>query len=155
MLSATKAYLCNAFMTWTQISITDTSPSWFSEIERQEDPSAKWERLQLHLGKFVDEFVMTEFDIEKSWREELEQRRQQRQQQLMSRSSNATSQTLPTEESQSAMEDTKTPGVYRKLSYPQCIELNLGKMGFFYMFHNVHYDSAIRNFCSLKNKIKL
>ena len=73
----------------------------------------------------------------------------------MSRSSNATSQTLPTEESQSAMKDTKTPGVYRKLSYPQCIELNLGKMGFFYMFHNVHYDSAIRNFCSLKNKINL
>ena len=73
MLSATRAYLCNAFMTWTQISSTDTSPSWFSEIEIQEDPSAKWERLQLHLGKFVDEFVMTEFDIEKSWCEQLEQ----------------------------------------------------------------------------------
>ena len=97
MFSATKAYLCNAFMTWTQISSTDASPSWFSEIEREEDSSAKWARLQLHLGKFVDEFVMTEFDIEKSWREQLEQRRQQRQQQLMGRGSNATSQTLPTE----------------------------------------------------------
>lgn len=128
MLSATKAYLCNAFMTWAQISSTDASPSWFSEIERQEDPSAKWASLQLHLGKFVDEFVMTEFDIEKSWREQLEQRRQQRQcQQSMGMSNNGTSQTLPTEQSQSAVQDTKTPGVYRKISCLQCtgIEFNL------------------------------
>ena len=60
---------------------------------------------------------MTEFDIEKSWREQLEQRRQQRQQLLMG-GSNATSQTLPTEQSQSPIQDTKTPSVYRKLSYP-------------------------------------
>lgn len=32
----------------------------------------------MHIGKFVDEFVMTEFDIEKTWREQLEQRRKQR-----------------------------------------------------------------------------
>lgn len=63
MLSASKAYLCNAFMTWAQISSADASPSWLSQVEGKKDPSSKWESLQLHLGKFVDEFVMTEFDL--------------------------------------------------------------------------------------------
>lgn len=98
---------------------------------------------------------MTEFDSEKSWREQLEQRRQQRQcQQSMGRSDNGTSQTLPTEQSQSAIQDTKTPGMYRNFSYPQCIELNLGKKILFFTFPMIYImTSAIRTFCSLKNKI--
>ena len=85
LLSATKAYLCNAFMTWLQISSTDAYPSW------------------LHLGKFVDQFVMTEFDIEKSWLEQLEQQRQQRPQ---------GGNTSTTEQAESAVQNVNTPGEY-------------------------------------------
>ena len=108
MLSASKAYLCNAFMTWAHISSADASPSWFSEVEGQKDPSAKWESLQLHLGKFVDEFVMTEFDIDKVWREQLEQRRQQRDQQVRCSSTHASQ--LPPIEQPVPVQDAKTPG---------------------------------------------
>ena len=103
MLSATKAYLCNAFMTWLQISSTDACPSWFSEIKSQKDPSAKWASLQLHLGKFVDEFVMIECDIEKSWREQLEQRRQQG------------GDTSTIEQAESAVQNVNTPGEYNTI----------------------------------------
>ena len=41
MLSATKAHLCNALMTWLQISSTDPFPSWLSEIKSQKETSAK------------------------------------------------------------------------------------------------------------------
>lgn len=113
MLSATKAYLCSAFMTWAQISSTDASPSWFDEIKSKEDPSAKWASLQEQLGKFVDEFVMIEFDIEKTWHEQLEQRRQQREQQMMGHESAVTGQTMPADRHQShnAAQDAKTPGL--------------------------------------------
>ena len=113
MLSATKAYLCSAFMTWAQISSTDASPSWFDEIKSKEDPSAKWASLQEQLGKFVDEFVMIEFDIEKTWRKQLEQRRQQREQQMMGHESAVTGQTMPADRHQShnAAQDAKTPGL--------------------------------------------
>ena len=98
MLSATKAYLCNAFMTCLQISSTDPYPSWFSEIKSQREPSAKWASLHLHLGKFVDDFVMTEFDIEKSWHEQLEQQRPQG------------GNTSTTEQAVSAVRNVNTPG---------------------------------------------
>lgn len=81
MLSATKAYLCAAFMKWGGLSSTDDSPSWFGEIQKERNPSVKWDKLQIRLGKFVDEFVLTEFDIEKRWREQLDQRAQQQESQ--------------------------------------------------------------------------
>ena len=90
MLSATKAHLCVAFMTWAGISSIEESPSWLGDIFSQKCPTAQWELLQVHIGKFVDEFVMTEFDIEKTWREQLEQRRKQRDQQRSSIGSSTT-----------------------------------------------------------------
>lgn len=50
-------------------------------MQAENDPSLKWQRLQLHLGKFVDEFVLTEFDVETAWREQAEQRQEQIQEQ--------------------------------------------------------------------------
>ena len=63
MLSATKAYLCEAFITWAGVQNMDATPPWFKEVQSAEDHSEQWKTLQ-HLGKFVDEFVMTEFDVE-------------------------------------------------------------------------------------------
>lgn len=96
-------------MTWAQISSTDASPLWFDEIKSKEDPSAKWASLQEQLGKFVDEFVMIEFDIEKTWREQLEQREQQ----MMGHESAVTGQTITADRHQSrnAAQDAKTPGL--------------------------------------------
>lgn len=153
MLLATKAYLCNAFMTWTQISSRDASPSWFSEIERQEDPSAKWARLQLHLGKFVDEFVMTEFDIEKSWHEQLEQRRQQRQQQWVEAAM------LPVKHCQQKSHKVQCKILRHLVCTENFLTLNvlneISEKCFFTFSIMYIMISAIRNFCSSKNKINL
>ena len=62
MLSSSKAYLCEAFMTWSEMPNLDSIPLWFKEVQAEEDPSLKWQTLQLHLGKFVDEFV-TRFTV--------------------------------------------------------------------------------------------
>ena len=64
MLSSSKAYLCEDFMTWSEMPNLDSIPLWFKEVQAENDPSLKWQRLQLHLGNFVDEFVLTEFDVE-------------------------------------------------------------------------------------------
>ena len=37
--------------------------------------------MQIQIGKFVDEYVLTEFDIEKSWWEQIEQKLQQKENQ--------------------------------------------------------------------------
>lgn len=100
-------------MTWAGISSTDASPSWFSEVH-QKDPSAQWERLQFHIGEFVDQFVMVEFDIERSWREQLEQRRQQsrEQQREQQRPSIDMSHSDQAANAQEGLQDTvKTPGM--------------------------------------------
>ena len=81
MLSATKAYICAAFMSWLGTADTGTSPSWLSSIVKEENSAVQWENLCIQLGKFVDEYVMTEFDIERAWREQLEQQRQQKENQ--------------------------------------------------------------------------
>ena len=51
---------------------------------------------------------MTEFDIDKVWREQLEQRRQQREQQV--RCSSAHASQLPPIEQPIPVQDAKTPG---------------------------------------------
>lgn len=78
MLSATKAYICSAFMKWADISSTSESISSLSHLQ-QKGTSVKqqWDFLEEYLGKFVDEFAMTEFDIEKKWREEKEKKKQE------------------------------------------------------------------------------
>ncbi|XP_068723247.1 uncharacterized protein [Montipora capricornis] len=84
MLSATKAYICAAFMAWA--GTTDTATSWASSITKERNSAVQWESLQIQIGKFVDEYVLTEFDIERTWQEQLEQKLQQKENQMTSRS---------------------------------------------------------------------
>ena len=77
MLSVTKAYLCCAFMQWAGIETLDGTPE---NITLPCEASSHEERvnfLNCTIGKFVEEFVLVECDVEKAWREQQEQKRQQ------------------------------------------------------------------------------
>ena len=54
------------------------------EIAKERNSAVQWESLQIQIGKFVDEYVLTEFDIERAWREQLEQQCQQKENQRRS-----------------------------------------------------------------------
>lgn len=79
MLSATKAYLCCAFMQWTgmeslngvPVNIKLPHPETSTENEREDF-------LKSTIGRFVEEYVLVECNVEQAWREQQEQRRQQR-----------------------------------------------------------------------------
>ena len=91
MLSATKSYLCSAFLTWAEITSRKDIPSYVAEkIKKDASISQQWEFLESYLGKFVDEFVLTEFDIEKKWEEENERRRKEREAEQMGGSEEST-----------------------------------------------------------------
>ncbi len=117
MLSATKAYLCEAFMAWTGMPNMDAIPSWFKEVQSAEDHSAQWQIIQSNLGKFVDEFVMTEFDVEKAWREQAEQREEQirvqqmRVQRTMEQQMPITNDSATSNASNQVTQDTMIPGM--------------------------------------------
>ncbi|XP_074612567.1 uncharacterized protein LOC141866909 isoform X2 [Acropora palmata] len=81
MLSATKAYICAAFMAWAGTTDTATSPSWVSSIAKERNSAVQWESLQIQIGKFVDEYVLTEFDIKRAWQEQLGQKLQEKENQ--------------------------------------------------------------------------
>ena len=77
MLSATKAYLCCTFMQWAGLEDLSGTPT---NISLPKHTSSKEERkkfLMDTIGKFVEEFVLVECDIEKVWREQHEQKQQQ------------------------------------------------------------------------------
>lgn len=77
ILSATKAYLCCAFMQWAGMEKLDgpavnvVLPLETSSHEEKEN------FLSSTIGKFVEEFVLVECDVEKAWREQQEHKRQQ------------------------------------------------------------------------------
>lgn len=80
MLSATKSYLCSAFLTWAEITSTEETPSYVSEtLNKDASTTEQWQFLESYVGKFVDEFVLTEFDIEKKWEEENERKRKEKE----------------------------------------------------------------------------
>lgn len=80
MLSATKSYLCSAFLTWADIPSTKETPSYVTEtLKKDASPAEQWKFPGSYLGKFVDEFVLTEFDIEKKWKEENERKRREKE----------------------------------------------------------------------------
>lgn len=65
MLSATQAYLCAAFKTWAGLEDLDGVP-----VPKKSDTTeVKGEYLFTQIGKFVDEFVLVEFDVERAWME--------------------------------------------------------------------------------------
>ena len=69
MLSATKAYLCSAFMEYAGLTTLDGTPK---TISTQSPPKV----LKEYIGSFVDEYVMLEFDVEKGLRQKKEQAEQ-------------------------------------------------------------------------------
>ena len=82
MLSATKSYLSSAFLTWSKINSTTETPTYVTKmLKKDASIEEQWQFLQSYFGKFVDEFVLTEFDIEKKWEEDNERRRKEKEQQ--------------------------------------------------------------------------
>ena len=80
MLSATKAYLCTAFKTWAGLEKLDGVPENLPKLPKHTDTiEVKKEFIEKHFGKFVDEYVLVEFDVERAWRKGLEERRRQQQ----------------------------------------------------------------------------
>lgn len=74
MLSATKAYLCAAFKTWAGLEKLDGVPANLPKLPTSSDTTeVKKEFLVKHMGKFVDEFVLVESDVERAWMEAREE----------------------------------------------------------------------------------
>ena len=71
MLSATKAYLCSAFMEYAGLDRLDGTPKKLTSSDPKD--------LERIIGCFVDEYVMLEFDVEKAPRQQKEQALQQPQ----------------------------------------------------------------------------
>ena len=71
MLSATKAYLCSAFMEYAGLERLDGTPKEITSTDPKD--------LERIIGCFVDEYVMLEFDVEKALRQQKEQELQQPQ----------------------------------------------------------------------------
>ena len=68
MLSATKAYLCSAFMEYAGLAALDGTPKNITSSDPKD--------LEKFIGSFVDEYVMLEFDVEKTLRQQQEQAEQ-------------------------------------------------------------------------------
>ena len=77
MLSATKAYLCEAFMTWAGLDNLDGTPTKISVPSSDSSDEEKKSFLTATIGEFVELYVLTEFDVEKRQREEVEKRKKE------------------------------------------------------------------------------
>ena len=75
MLSATKAYLCEAFMTWAGLKTLDSTPTKIRVPSKDSSEDEKISFLHDTIGEFVEQYALTEFDIEKKQREEVEKRK--------------------------------------------------------------------------------
>lgn len=77
MLSATKAYLCCAFMEFSGTKSLDELPSNLKLPPHDSNKEIKSRFLKDTVRKFIDEYILVEFDIEKAWREEVEEKQAQ------------------------------------------------------------------------------
>lgn len=77
MLSATKAYICEAFMNWAGLEKLDDTPTRIINPPQESSDDEKKHFLQTTVGKFVEEYVLTEFDVAKKQREEAEERKKE------------------------------------------------------------------------------
>lgn len=58
----------------------DTNISYVTEtLKKDASPTELWKFLGSYLGKLVDEYVLTEFDIEKKWNEKNERKRREKE----------------------------------------------------------------------------
>ncbi|XP_015766493.1 PREDICTED: uncharacterized protein LOC107345296 isoform X5 [Acropora digitifera] len=70
MLSATQAYLCSTFKTWAGLEELDGVAVNLPKLPKNSNTTeVKEEYLFTQIGKFVDEFVLVEFDVERAWME--------------------------------------------------------------------------------------
>ena len=68
------AYLCCAFMSWAGLASLDgLTPTKITLVDEASN-EMKTEFIEKVIGKFAEEFAFVEFDIEKAWREQQEQR---------------------------------------------------------------------------------
>lgn len=74
MLCTTKAYLCNAFMTWTEMDDLNDDPVNFSIPHLRGSKEQKRKFIETTIGNFVEQYVLSEFDVEKAKREDMEKR---------------------------------------------------------------------------------
>ena len=76
MLSITKAYISCAFMKWAGFDSLEGRPFLITIPDKKAKKEEKDKFLFDVIGKFVEEYVMTEFDVEKSWRQKEEKHRE-------------------------------------------------------------------------------
>lgn len=72
MLCSTKAYICSAFMTWAGLESLDDNPSHLTIPTTRSTKVQKQEFVESQIGSFVEQYVLSEFDIEKVRREEIQ-----------------------------------------------------------------------------------
>jgi DNA-binding NarL/FixJ family response regulator len=77
MLSATKAYLCSAFMQWAGLDSLEGTPKKIKTLDPNLLDQDKQEYITTTIGEFVDEYIMVECDVEKSLQVQREQAQQQ------------------------------------------------------------------------------
>lgn len=82
MHEVTKSYLCEAFMEWAGLeSLESCTPANITVPTLHASRKKKVQFLNDTIGTFVDEYILPEFDVEKVWRVQQEQKAQQRNQQ--------------------------------------------------------------------------
>ena len=81
MHEVTKSYLCEAFMEWAGLESMQSTPRNITVPTLHSQQEKKVKFLNETIGAFVDEYILPEFDVEKVWRLQREQKAQQRNQQ--------------------------------------------------------------------------
>ena len=78
MGEVTKAYICEAFMQWAGIASIDGQPTNIKVPPQHTSQEKKAKFVTETIGTFVDEYVLPEFDVEKVWRLQQQQKTQQK-----------------------------------------------------------------------------
>ena len=76
LLCSTKAYLCAAFMNWAGLEKVDGRPTKVKIPPLDSSKDEKKAFIENTMGTFVEEHVLTEFDIDKWQREAIEKRQE-------------------------------------------------------------------------------
>ena len=61
--------MCSAFMKWAGLQTLHDKPVNLPKLPSETDSAeVKEDFLHKHIGKFVDEFVLVELDVERAWK---------------------------------------------------------------------------------------
>ena len=72
MVCSSKAYVCSAFMTWAGLENLNDDPEDIIIPSQRSKKVEKREFIEREIGSFVEKYVLSEFDVEKVRREEIE-----------------------------------------------------------------------------------